>query len=289
MIRGALEEMGASFLFLNHADLLDTHVELEYSPGVTGVLEFHGREYRVEHFRAIYVRPHDFRDLSEFADLDCESSEWRHARELQNILWSFVDIVDALVLNRPSAMLSNGSKPYQLRLIEEQGFAVPETLITTDATAVRSFRAEHGEVVYKSISGTRSIVNRLTDEHDARMDDLRWCPTQFQRYVEGVDYRVHVVGSRLFASRVLSDGVDYRYAPSSIEACELPDVVAERCLELSRALDLPLAGIDLRRAPDGQWFCFEVNPAPGYSSYEEITGQRISAAIANVLVEHDRG
>ena len=132
-------------------------------------------------------------------------------------------------------------------------------------------------------------MNRLSDEHDARMDDLRWCPTQFQRYIEGVDYRVHVVGSRLFASRVLSDGVDYRYAPSRIEACEIQADVAERCLELSRALDLPFAGIDLRRTPDGQWFCFEVNPAPGYSSYEEVTGQRISAAIANLLLEHERG
>jgi D-alanine-D-alanine ligase-like ATP-grasp enzyme len=52
---------------------------------------------------------------------------------------------------------------------------------------------------------------------------------------------------------------------------------------LSRALALPLAGIDLRRAPDGRWFCFEVNPCPGFTYYEAHTGQPIAAAIAALL------
>jgi glutathione synthase/RimK-type ligase-like ATP-grasp enzyme len=288
LLRASLEEMETTFVFLNHADLLNVHVEIEYSPEAAGVLDMGGSTYRVETFRSIFVRPHDFRDLPEFASEEQTSPAWAHARELQGILWSYADMADALVLNRPSAMLSNGSKPYQSRVIQEHGFEVPETLITTDPEAVRSFRAEHGDVVYKSISGTRSIVNRLGDEHDDRIDLVRWCPTQFQRYVEGLDVRVHVVGDRVFASRILSDAIDYRYGRSRVDPSELPDEVAARCLNLSKALGLALSGIDLRRDPEGRWFCFEVNPSPGYAPYEEATGQRISRAIANLMAEHDR-
>jgi len=288
LVRTAIEEMRAPFLFLNHADLLDTHVEVEYSPDVTGIIEVRGTKIQVEAIRSIYLRPYDFKEFPEFANLDRESPQYRHAQLLQSILWSLSDVADGLVLNRPSSMLSNSSKPYQSRLIEAQGFKVPETLITTDPSVARRFRVKHGDVVYKSISGTRSIVKRLSDEHEARMEDLRWCPTQFQVYVEGVDYRVHVVSSRLHATRIVSDAVDYRYGPSRIDACELPDDVAERCFNLTQAMGLIFSGIDLRRTPSGQWFCFEVNPSPAYSCYEEITGQKMSLDVANLLASYDR-
>ena len=41
---------------------------------------------------------------------------------------------------------------------------------------------------------------------------MRNCPTQFQEYVEGIDLRVHTVGSEIFATEVQSDADDYRYA-----------------------------------------------------------------------------
>jgi len=52
---------------------------------------------------------------------------------------------------------------------------------------------------------------------------------------------------------------------------------------LAASLDLVVAGIDLRRTPDGEWYCFEVNPSPAFSYYESATHQPISAAIAALL------
>jgi len=48
-------------------------------------------------------------------------------------------------------------------------------------------------------------------------------------------------------------------------------------------MSLAVAGIDLRRTPDGQWFCFEVNPSPGFIYYEQATGQPMAEAIARLL------
>ncbi len=39
----------------------------------------------------------------------------------------------------------------------------------------------------------------------------------------------------------------------------------------------------MRLAPDGRIYCFEVNPCPAFSYYEESTGQPIARALAEYL------
>ena len=113
-------------------------------------------------------------------------------------------------------MGSNSSKPYQAQLIREYGFEVPPTLITNEPEQVLAFRAEHRRIVYKSISGVRSIVQTFDDDDLGRLRAIRWCPTQFQAFVEGVDVRVHVVGDEVFATECASDATDYRYAKRQV-------------------------------------------------------------------------
>jgi glutathione synthase/RimK-type ligase-like ATP-grasp enzyme len=192
------------------------------------------------------------------------------------------------VVNRVAGGMSNNSKPYQALLIAVAGLRVPATLVTSDPEAARAFRAEHGEVVYKSTSGVRSIVRRLGPERLADLDLLRDGPVQFQAYVAGSNVRVHTVGDRLFATRIVSEATDYRYARRDglsveMEPAELPPPVAEACRRVARDLGLLHAGIDLKQTPDGEWFCFEVNPCPGFIYYERHTGQPISLALAELL------
>jgi glutathione synthase/RimK-type ligase-like ATP-grasp enzyme len=98
-----------------------------------------------------------------------------------------------------------------------------------------------------------------------------------------------VVGDEVYAARVESAAVDYRYARMQVGAdarlrgCRLDDDVAARCVALAAALDLPFAGIDLKLPPDGRVVCFEVNPSPGFSWYESETGLPIARAVARWL------
>ena len=288
LVLEALGRLGAPHLFLNHADVLDMDLEIEVDARPHGFLTVGGQRIPLDEIRAFYPRPYDFRQYPAFADAREDSPEYRHAAMFEDIMWGLAETLDALVLNRPSAVQSNGSKPYQARLIEASGFEVPETLITTDAAAARDFLGRHGAVVYKSISGSRSIVGALGADHEDRLSDLRWCPTQFQRLVEGQDYRVHVVADRAFATRIVSDAVDYRYGGARYEAADVTPAVIEKCIDLAQALGLSLAGIDLRHTPDDRWICFEANPSPAYSCYESVTGQPISTAIAELMLQADR-
>jgi glutathione synthase/RimK-type ligase-like ATP-grasp enzyme len=193
------------------------------------------------------------------------------------------------VVNRLGGGFSNNSKAYQALLVRQCGLLTPPTLVTNDPEAAHRFYERwNGEVIYKSLSGIRSIVRRLKTEQLARLSLLAHGPAQFQAFIPGENVRVHTVGDQVFATRVYSEAVDYRYAGSEghelrMEPFQLPQQVAESCLLLARKLDLLLTGIDLKETPDGQYYCFEVNPSPGFLYYERHSRQPISLALANLL------
>ena len=187
-------------------------------------------------------------------------------------------------MNRSAPNGSNSNKPLQSLLIAEH-FFVPRTCVTNDFETAAAFVEKIGPVIYKSCSGERSIVTELKPgQLEEKRKALAACPVQFQERIDGRDVRVHVVGDKTFATEILSGSTDYRYDHNADwRAARISDDVAEAAVALSKKLGLTLAGVDLRYAEDGRVFCFEVNPSPAFTPYQEITGQRISDEIARQL------
>ena len=284
-VRDILAQAGCETVLLDQRAVHETEVELVVGKGVEGLLRIRGETFDLATVDAVYLRPHDLHKLSAIASAGEESELWRHALAVEDILLSWSELTPALVLNRPSDMEVNSSKPYQGSLIESFGFQIPDTLITTDPDRALEFWRQHDEVIYKSVSGIRSIVSRLTPGHIQRFGDIASCPTQFQQYVPGTEYRVHVVREEVFACTVDSDADDYRYATGRVDmyACDLPGDVATRCKMVAESMNLLLAGLDLRRTCEGRWYCFEVNPSPAFTCFQQVTGQPIAEAVANLL------
>jgi hypothetical protein len=285
-VRQELADRGVPFEFADQMQVLDSDARLTVSETIAASLRVKDREFDLSTVTAAYLRPYEVQRVPTVAAEGPQSAAWRHAAEFQDIIASWSAITPALVVNRLEAMGSNNSKPYQSRLIHKLGFAVPETLVTTDPAAAQAFWEEHGTVIYKSVSGVRSRVARLGPEHAVRLRDVSSCPTQFQKYIAGTDHRVHVVGDEVFACEVLCGADDYRYpGPNGVQlrACDLPEDVRDQCRRLAAAMHLSVAGIDLRRTPKDEWVCFEVNPSPAFTYYERPTGQPIAHAIATLL------
>ena len=283
MVRDALAEQGAPVFFLDQARSGETDMDCRMDRGIAGSIRVGEAACDLEAVSAVYVRYHDPESFDPTG-----SRAQNHTALLDEAVAAWVSVTPARVVNPFEAMASNGSKPYQLSLIREAGFSIPDTLVSTDREAVELFWNQHRQIIYKSVSGVRSIVSRLKAGDRARLVDLRWCPTQFQEYVPGRDYRVHTVGQQAFACEILSEADDYRYGdreglPAEINGYALPEDCAQRCRALAVSLGLPVAGIDLRRTPEGEWFCFEVNPSPAFSYYEQATDQPIAEAIAALL------
>jgi glutathione synthase/RimK-type ligase-like ATP-grasp enzyme len=271
-VGSALARQGAAFTVLDQT----ATVVQRWSGASEAVLRTGEREVALDEISALYLRP----------SLDGERLRDPHGAAATLLAWA--DTTDALVVNRPAAMTPNLSKPLQARLIADAGFRIPETLVTTDAARVRAFVQRHGAVVYKSISGTRSIVRRLDPTRLVELDDIATCPTQFQRYIKGEELRVHVIGDGLHALSIVSGADDYRYPaghePPQATPIILDERVAERLSSMTRAMGLCLAGIDLRRTLEGELFCLEVNPSPGFTYYERLAGIDLATPIARLLL-----
>jgi len=242
----------------------------------------------LDELSGVYVRYLGAEGRAPVSNLDSELAMAVYA-ECDMGLMTLIERLDCAVVNRAAGGMSNHSKPYQALLIRECGLLTPPTLVTNDPEQARGFYDEHnGEIIYKSLSGVRSIVKRMTDDRLARMPLLRNGPAQFQAFIPGNNVRVHSVGHELFATLIDSEAVDYRYARREGHSVEmqpftLPDAVAEACLKIAGKLDLLFAGIDLKLTPEGEYYCFEVNPSPGFIYYEINSGQPISAALASLL------
>jgi glutathione synthase/RimK-type ligase-like ATP-grasp enzyme len=289
MVATALEANGDEFRIFNQRKVADCRLDWEITGGqVDGTLVMGAETFALRDITGFYLRLMDDRILPELKDELEGSPARRHARAFHEAMFRWTELAPGRVVNRAEPQGSNGSKAYQAQLIARYGFSVPETLITNDPERVREFHHKHGQVIYKSISGVRSIVRQMDEDDLARLDRIRWCPVQFQAFVPGTNIRVHTIGGEAFATEIVSDVIDYRYArqegsTAELRGIELPARVIERCLMLADGLGLSFAGIDLKLTPDGEVYCFEVNPCPAYSYFEANTGQPIAQAVARYL------
>jgi len=284
-----MQELGLPYVLFNQRRFAELEIELEVIQGrVLGWLHLGYAGYRLEHFAGIYTRLMDHSLLPEFEKEAPGSLLRLHCRAVHDVLWRWFELAPGRVVNRMAAVGSNLSKPYQAQIIRRYGFATPDTLVTNDPQLVRDFLAQHGRLIFKSVSYIRSIVSTVEAKDLARLGHIRWCPVQFQEYVEGTNVRVHVVDRQVFATAIRSSATDYRYAhldgeEEELEPTEISAETAERCIALSKALGLDFAGVDLKITPDGRVFCFEVNPCPAFSYYELRAGQPIARAVARFL------
>jgi len=253
-------------------------------------LTFNGRSPGRNDITAMYPRPYD---ATAIPGLDMNPTVARHVDHVESALLEWASSVDAIVVNRPLSPHLNHSKPAQLHRIASltSDLQLPPTLVTTCPDAFETFVASRERCIVKSVSGHRSRVRSVSqpDLDPDRLASVRFCPVQVQEWIPGTDVRVHIVGDQVFPTEVGSEADDYRYEQASLTATTIPDRVADACRQVMSGMGLHLAGVDLRRTPAGEWFCFEVNPSPAFTYYQSRTGQPIARAIADLLRSGARG
>ncbi len=206
--------------------------------------------------------------------------------ERRATLSHLLDRLPARVVNRPGAGRSNGTKPLHMAELSAAGFDVPEWIAGNDAGAAAGFLGAHPEgAVVKSVSGLRSHVRLAGGDLIERLR-AGTSPVVVQRRIQGFEVRVHVVGDRVFGSRVDAEAVDYRFDERDVAYApwDVPAPVAALCRAHAWSSGLALAGLDFRIDPDGRWWCLEMNPVPTFLPYEAATGHPIGDAVIDHLV-----
>lgn len=285
------------FLFVDSRELGSRiHLELHWRPGrpgrrLTGEIHFPQWKVSLSEVSGIYSRLGTGQE-------GAESGQPR-ASELtvqQAHAWTLLDMFEGPVANRPSAMQSNDSKPCQYGAILRAGLRLPDTHVGGRLADLERFASGLGEApIVKSTSGERSVAKQVpVDAIRSMVTGDLMPPHQFQERAVGTNVRVHLVGrTHAFACRAETDALDYRHPDRSGHTLELrpmrlPEAVTDACRRLAGDLGVDFAGIDLIEPVGGSenprdWWCLEVNTAPGYSWFEEHSGLPIARSLADYL------
>ncbi len=187
----------------------------------------------------------------------------------------------------------------QLQVAREAGLSIPETLVTNDPEAARSFIGQFGpgQVIrkaFRNIAEAPRGTHIIEPKDLALLDTVRFAPVTFQRYIPAdIDLRVTVVEDEVFAASIASMPeyhADYRLGlgTAKVESYDLPDEVRAALLRLMNRLGLKYGAVDFRVTPEGEHVFLEVNPAGEYLFACDRTGQPVPEAIAACLDRHDR-
>ena len=199
---------------------------------------------------------------------------------------------DAAWMNPPAATYLAESKPYQLAVAAQCGFNVPETVATNDAAQIRQLFP--GPLVVKSLDtvllrdGEDCLFTYTTLNPESDLSDrtVQAAPLLAQQLLNSkTDLRVTVVGPKVFAVRILSQGRgihgDWRTVPREdveFRPFDLSSELVRCCRLLVARLGLSFAAIDLVETPEGSFF-IEVNPT-GEWGWLSSSQQPIDSAIA---------
>ncbi len=192
---------------------------------------------------------------------------------------------DIPVVNGPWINAQHSNKPYQLALLKRAGLRVPAWIATNDPSAVRTFAAKHGAVVYKPLSGGATV--RALEKHDLqreRLSALKHAPVLFQKRIEGVSVRAYVVGRRVVAAAELhSTELDYRRKEDAVLATKLSAEERRMVIAAAKACGMRFSGVDFIRGPRKP-YVLECNPSPMFAVFEDKTGLAVAEPFARYLV-----
>ncbi|MGH2664296.1 MvdC/MvdD family ATP grasp protein [Flavobacterium sp.] len=196
------------------------------------------------------------------------------------------------------------NKLEQLRLANESGLQIPESLFTNDAKKVKDFFYSvckgnmiaklHGSLSRSMSGDTPFFPTTLIEETDLdNLDTLGYCPMIFQRNIaKAYELRIIYVDGVFFTGKINAETsvkgkTDWRVADDVSLAWEpyvLPEEIGKRLTVMMKKMELFFGAIDMIRQKDGQYVFLEVNPQGEWGMIQRDLDYPIGETIAEKLV-----
>ena len=199
------------------------------------------------------------------------------------------------VINAPRALEAAIDKYLSAARLAASGLPVPRCRVAQGIEAADQARAElGGDCAVKPIFGSRGrgIFRVRSREQVAAIDPAPAADRLYllQEFVphDGWDVRVLLVGQRVFSMRRRAKPGDWR---TNVALGGTPEPFAppadwvELAIRAARCLETDVAGVDLLPTADGRVLVLEVNGVPGWRALEATTGDDVTGAVADYIVE----
>jgi len=296
-----LKERGIGFYRFNTEDLTKTcSLILNFSLKTFCLKDLiTGNTYDLKAFKSVYFRRPE---ITSFEDLKINRAEklfskYEFAYSLEGI---YKILKHAFWISPVYAIREAENKIYQLELAQSIGFNIPNTIITDSYEDFKQFYHQNqNDCVIKPIKsghiedGKRSKVVFTSILKDRPVFKKRFgiLPNliQSQIHKQG-DIRVTVVGEKAFPTLIHSQEnpetlVDWRRGEKILEHTKinLPSNILDKCINLTKRLNLKFGAIDLILDRHGEYIFLEINPNGQWAWIEKQTGYQISDEITNLL------
>ena len=304
VVLGELEKRGKTVFRFNTEDFCgDGMASVTFEDGLFGgEIRSKCHSIKVGDIESIYFR----RPLPPNSCLDdLTESEGAFIQEERKTFlnWLWKALRDHFWVSWPPSIKNAEAKGDQLRIAPMLGFDIPKTIISNNPSDIRDFYERcGGKVVVKPVHG--GLIPVFNDIHTVFCGPLRdneikseasliACPCIYQEQIQKrIELRVTVVGGEVFSAEIHSQQsertrhdwrrYDLQNTPHMIH--DLPGVIAEKCLAMTRQYHLKFAAFDLILTPDGRYVFLEVNPNGQWGWIEDLTGLPITKAIVNLLI-----
>jgi hypothetical protein len=209
---------------------------------------------------------------------------------IEGLLWD----IQAFWVNDPLCSRRAARKILQVRVAQESGLRLPETIISNDSDEIRAFARELGrQVVVKRVGtgpGPASKTMLLeSGSLDAVVDEMWPTPAIFQEYIPpGIDLRTIWIDNKSWTARIESgkgsSPEDSRFdhsVPYGVH--DLPEDVHAGLSRLMSKLGLRFGAVDFRVDDAGRTYFLEVNPAGQFLYLQARLGIPLIEAFADLL------
>ncbi|MGW7445071.1 ATP-grasp ribosomal peptide maturase [Kitasatospora sp. NPDC054795] len=261
--------------------------------GRRGTLATSSRALDLDRVRAVwYRRPSGW---AAPVGMDGQDAEFARAQAQWGVGGVLAALPGAHYVNHPWRIRAAEHKPAQLDAALAAGFAVPDTIVTTDPEQARAFCAEQpGGAVYKPLWNSP-----CTDEDgrpvqawvaevapDEITDAVAACPHLFQaRLAKDHDVRLTAVGRELFAVRIDSPDLDWRRRQHLLThtPIDVPTSVRRSVARYLERFRLVYGAFDFAVDASGHWWFLECNSNGQWAFFPPPTTDAIATAIADQL------
>ena len=138
------------------------------------------------------------------------------------------------------------------------------------------------------------FTNEVSEDDIESLDNLRYCPMQFQEKIEKkLELRTTVVGDHAFTIAIDSQQnkkteLDWRRLAQQTTrnwfAYDLPEDIIKKLVEYNRYFHLNYSAVDILLTPDDEYIFLEANPAGEFDWADTRLDGVISEHIAKVLM-----
>lgn len=189
-------------------------------------------------------------------------------------------------LNPLDTLLCHYYKLNTIERLRQAGVPVPPMIATNDPESAQVFANSHKDIVCKPLAGGAIAIGLsaggISEQFYAL---LKIAPVMLQARVYGYDIRAYVLNNQVIAAAsTWTQHVDFRTGDQRFQPTDLTPEETHGVIQAAQLLSLSFAGIDFKRTSDGQYFILDVNPAPMFAGFEQITGLEIASSIAKHLV-----